>query len=159
MALDDVLRSAREYELRFHDPDLPTAPARELAVLCCMDSRIDLFALLGLQVGEAHVIRNAGGLASDDAIRSLSLSQHLLATREVLVVQHTRCGLMSTTDEEFARRLPEPPPWRPGAFADLEASVRGAVHALRESPYLPHRDAIAGCAYDVDTGRLSVVER
>ena len=156
-ANDELLDNARTYAARFHDRGLPTAPARHLAVLCCMDSRIDLFAVLGLRVGESHVIRNAGGLATDDAIRSLSLSQHLLGTREVMVIQHTRCGLASTSDEEFLARLPEPPPWSPGAFTDVETSVRETVAALRATPFLPHRDAIRGFVFDVDAGELREV--
>ena len=156
-ANDELLDNARTYAARFHDRDLPTAPARHMAVLCCMDSRIDLFAVLGLRVGESHVIRNAGGLATDDAIRSLSLSQHLLGTREVMVIQHTRCGLASTSDEEFLARLPEPPPWSPGAFTDVETSVRETVAALRATPFLPHRDAIRGFVFDVDAGELREV--
>jgi carbonic anhydrase len=156
-ANDELLDNARTYAARFHDRDLPTAPARHMAVLCCMDSRIDLFAVLGLRVGESHVIRNAGGLATDDAIRSLSLSQHLLGTREVMVIQHTRCGLASTSDEDFLALLPEPPPWSPGAFTDVETSVRETVSALRETPFLPHRDAIRGLVFDVDAGELREV--
>jgi carbonic anhydrase len=157
MNADELLDNARTYQARYHTPGLPTRPARELAVLCCMDSRIDLFAVLGLRVGEAHVIRNAGGLATDDAIRSLSLSQHLLGTREVLVVQHTRCGLAATTDEDFLDSLPEPPPWTPGAFTDVEESIGRSVATLRETPFLPHRDAVRGFVYDVDTGELREV--
>jgi carbonic anhydrase len=154
MNADELLHNARTYEARFHTPDLPTRPARELAVLCCMDSRIDLFAVLGLRVGEAHVIRNAGGLVTDDAIRSLALSQHLLGTREVLVIHHTRCGLEATEDEEFIARLPERPPWVPGGFTDVDESVRDALAVLRATPFLPHRDAVRGFVYDVDTGEL-----
>jgi len=119
-----------------------------------MDSRLAIFGLLGLEIGDAHVIRNAGGLATDDAIRSLALSQHLLGTRDIIVVQHTRCGLHSTTDEDFIALLPETPPWTPGAFTDLEANLRSTVEALRSSPFLPHTRSVRGTIYDVDTGEL-----
>lgn len=122
-----------------------------------MDSRLDLFALLGLRVGEAHVIRNAGGLATDDAIRSLALSQHLLGTRSIRVVQHTRCGLMSTDDEAFAAKIGRPVPWPLGAFADLDENVRRTVATIRTSPYLVATGDVTGFAYDVDTGELREV--
>jgi len=140
---------------------MPAQPARKVAVLTCMDARIDPLALLGMGLGDAHVIRNGGGLASDDAIRSLALSQHLLGTEEVVVIQHTKCGLLQVTDEEFARRLEETagqrPQWTAGAFTDLEANVRAAVEKLRQSPFLPHPN-VRGCIYEVETGRLREVE-
>lgn len=135
-------------------------PARKLAVLTCMDARLDPAAILGFGPGDAHVIRNAGGLASDDAIRSLSLSHHLLGTEQVVVVQHTDCGLLKTTDEQFAQRLEDDcgqrPTWRAEAFTDLEQSVRTAVTQLRESPFLPHAN-IRGYVYDVETKELREV--
>jgi carbonic anhydrase len=139
---------------------MPAPPAQKVAVLTCMDARIDPLALLGMGLGDAHVIRNGGGLAGDDAIRSLALSQHLLGTEEVVVIQHTECGLLKVTDEEFAERLEETagqrPEWTAGAFTDLEASVRAAVEKLRESPFLPHPN-VRGYVYEIETGRLREV--
>jgi carbonic anhydrase len=139
---------------------MPAPPARKVAVLTCMDARIDPLALLGMGLGDAHVIRNGGGLAGDDAIRSLALSQHLLGTEEVVVIQHTDCGLLKVTDEEFAGRLEETagqrPEWTAGAFTDLEASVRATVEKLRESPFLPHSN-VRGYVYEIETGRLREV--
>ena len=136
-------------------------PAKKLAVLACMDARFDPAALLGFGPGDAHVIRNAGGLASDDAIRSLSLSQHTLGTEEIVVIQHTDCGLLRVTDEQFAQHLEDHcgrrPEWRAGAFTDLEAGVRSAVTRLRESPFLLHPN-VRGYVYDVETEELRPVE-
>jgi carbonic anhydrase len=140
----------------------PPIPRRKLAILACMDTRLDPLAALGLGVGDAHVIRNAGGVATDDAIRSLALSQHMLGTTAIAVMGHTDCGLSKTTDDEFADRLEahagERPPWRALAFADLEDSVRSSVAALSSSPFLPHRDAVRGYVLEVETGRLREVD-
>lgn len=139
--------------------EVPNEP--RVAVLACMDARLEPREALGLERGEAHVIRNAGGVVSDDAIRSLSISQHLLGTREVVVVQHTDCGMLKVTDDEFRRRLSddagEEPPWPIHSFADLEASVRESVRAIRESPFLPSRESVRGFVYEVETGRLREV--
>jgi carbonic anhydrase len=154
-----VFSANRRYAERFHDADLPTRPARRLAVLCCMDSRIDLFAVLGLRNGDAHIVRNAGGLVTEDAIRSLALSHWALGTESILVIQHTRCGLHGLDEQALRARLrdearAEPPSF--GAFADLRASVEKGVERLRESPLFAGV-AVAGAVYDVDTGRLSRV--
>lgn len=140
------------------DPgSMPAPPARKVAVLTCMDARIDPLALLDMGLGDAHMIRNAGGLAGDDAIRSLALSQHLLGTEEVIVIQHTDCGLLKVTDEEFAQRLEDSagqrPEWRAQAFTDLEQNVRETVEKLRQSPFLPHPNA-RGYVYELESGRL-----
>lgn len=136
----------------------PAAPKKKLAVLACMDARLDPAPLLGFERGDAHVIRNAGGVASDDAVRSLAISQHMLGTEEIAVIQHTKCGMTSITDDEFAGRMEqhagERPPWPVHSFADLEESVRETVEALRASPFLARTDAIRGYVYDVDTGEL-----
>jgi carbonic anhydrase len=135
-------------------------PARKVAVVACMDSRMPLFGLLGLDVGDAHVIRNAGGVVTEDTIRSLTISQHLLGTREIVLVHHTDCGLQSTDDVSFADLVEQAtgrrPPWAARAFTDVEADVRESVRLLQESPYLLS-DQVRGTVYDVDTGRLREV--
>jgi carbonic anhydrase len=137
--------------------ELGSRPRRGLAVLTCMDARIDPLALLGLQHGDAHVIRNAGGLASDDAIRSLSVSQRVLGTDEVIVVMHQGCGLLGASDEDFAIALAADgasPPWRLGAFADLDAALLENVERLRNAPELPARHRIRGFVFDPASGLL-----
>jgi carbonic anhydrase len=139
----------------------PASPRRKLAVLTCMDARIDPARLLGLVEGDAHVIRNAGGVVTDDALRSLSISQHLLGTWEVMLILHTDCGLLTFTDEEFAQRLEREtgsrPEWRAHAFADLEQGVRDGVERIRACPFVPRRDKVRGFVYEVETGRLREV--
>jgi len=137
---------------------LPAAPARKLAVVTCMDARIDPFELLGLRLGDAHVIRNAGGVVTEDAIRSLSISQRKLGTEEVVLIQHTGCGLLTFTDEEYAAELEadtgERPGWQAHAFADLERSVRDGVERIRSSPFVPSTATVRGLVYEMETGRL-----
>ena len=141
--------------------DVGRIPARALAVLTCMDCRIDVYAVLGLRSGDAHVIRNAGGIVTEDMLRSLVVSQRRLNTRSVMVVQHTDCGMLTITDEQFAAELTEAagqaPDWRAGAFDDLDDSVRRGVRALRASPFLPHAEDVRGFVYDVATGELREV--
>jgi carbonic anhydrase len=136
-------------------------PARKLAVLACMDARLDPVELLGLEAGDAHVIRNAGGVASDDALRSLAISQHLLGTEEIVLIHHTDCGMLRITDEEFASKLEDETGERPGwpvhAFDDLEGSVRDSVDRIRSSPFVPNTDRVRGFVYEVETGRLREV--
>src|SRR3712207_5400774 len=158
---DDLLENAARYAEDFGAGGLATAPRRRLAVLSCMDSRIDLFSLLGLEQGEAHVIRNAGGLATEDAIRSLALSQTLLDTREIFVIQHTQCGLNAPSDdvlrERMRKRAGDAPHWPLGAFADVEENVRQSLQRLRSSPYLVS-SSVRAFVYDVETGKLNEVE-
>lgn len=160
-AIDGCLERAERYASRFDKGDLAPAPAREIAVVTCMDARLDPAALLGLEEGDAHVIRNAGGIVTEDVLRSLSLSQCVLGTREVMVIQHTLCGLLASSDEILADAIERAAGVRPSfaleSFEDLEAEVRGSVARLRESPLLPHRDAIRGFVYEVETGRLREV--
>ncbi len=141
---------------------MSAVPSRKLAIVCCMDARLDPIALFGLEAGDAHVIRNAGGVITDDVIRSLAMSQHLLDTEEIAVVQHTDCGAMKITDDEFARRLEadagERPPWSPATFRDLEASVRSGIKALRRSPFIPRTDAVRGYVFEIESGSLREVE-
>jgi len=136
-------------------------PRRAVAVLTCMDARIDPAALLGLEPGEAHVLRNAGTAVTDDMIRSLALSQRLLGTREVMVIKHTGCGMQGLDEAELRRQLTEAagaePGWAIESFEDLDAAVREAMRRVRESPFLAHRDRVRGFVYDVDTGRLREV--
>src|ERR1700730_13618174 len=142
---DDMLMVARARASELAAPGLSPKPRRKVAVLSCMDTRIDLFPMLDLARGDAHIIRNAGGLASDDAIRSLSVSQRLLGTEEVVVVMHHGCGLMGASSDDFARPLSADgarPTWRLGAFEDLEAELRRTLERLRMAPELPFRDRI-----------------
>ena len=133
-------------------------PARHLAVVACMDSRLDVFGALGLDLGEAHVIRNAGGIVSDDVIRSLAISQRRLGTVEIILIQHTDCGMLQITDDGFRRELQAAtgvaPPFAIESFTDLDGNVRQSLERLRNSPFLAHRDRIRGFVYEVDTGAL-----
>src|SRR4051794_35724169 len=160
-ATDQLIENTRSYAARFSRGALPLPPARKVAVLACMDARLDPARALGLNEGDAHVIRNAGGAVTDDAIRSLSISQLLLGTEEIVLIQHTNCGMQMFTDEELAERLEEHagtrPPWNAEAFDDLEQNLRDSMKKLRETPFLLKRGAVRGFIYDVETGRLSEV--
>jgi carbonic anhydrase len=138
------------------------APSRRLAVVACMDARLNLFGLLGLREGDAHLIRNAGGVVTDDVIRSLAISQRKLGTREIVLVHHTDCGMLTFTDDQFRQELEDEvgirPPWAAEAFRDLDADVRQSMARVRTSPYLLHRDAVRGFVYEVETGRLREVD-
>ncbi len=142
---------------------LPARPATGIAVVACMDARLDVYSALGLADGDAHVIRNAGGVVTDDVIRSLIISQRLLGTTEVMLIHHTDCGMMSFTDDEVKNQIEAEtgrrPPFPLGAFPDLEASVRESIKLIQDSPYLPDRDTVRGFIYDVDTGHLHEVTR
>lgn len=142
-------------------PDLSSRPGRKVAVLSCMDTRIDLYAMLGLERGDAHIIRNAGGLVTDDAIRSLSISQRVLGTEEIVVVMHDRCGLRGASEDEFARQLATDgvlPSWRVGAFDDVEATLRHGLDRLRSSRELRARDRVRGFVFDPESGELREVQ-
>src|SRR5215469_2821995 len=156
---DEMLAHNEKYAERFDLGHLETPPARKLVILTCMDSRMDLEQLLGLRVGDAHMIRNAGGLATEDAIRSLLLSTHLLGTRSIAIIQHTECGLMSVTDEEFRWRLSastgkDASHLQFYAFRDLDQNVREQVGRLRQNPFLPKQIEVRGFVYDVKSGQL-----
>jgi carbonic anhydrase len=158
---DDMLAVARSRVEKLAAPGLSPTPRRKVAVLACMDSRIDLFPMLGLERGDAHVIRNAGGLATDDAIRSLSVSQRKLGTEEIVVVMHDGCGLHGASEDEFARALAADgvvPSWRLGAFDDVEATLRHSLLRLRSSLELPLRDRIRGFVFNPETGVLREIE-
>jgi len=139
----------------------PATTERRVAVVACMDARLDVYRVLGLGDGEAHVIRNAGGVVTDDVLRSLTISQRKLQTTEVVLLHHTKCGMATFDDDEFVAELAadtgQPPTWAPGAFADTEQDVRESLAAVRACPFLPHTDAVRGFVYDVDTGALSEV--
>lgn len=161
-AIDELLK--RNYELGNVVPgDRSSAkPSLQVAILTCMDSRIRVFEIFGLKQGEAHVLRNAGGVVTDDAIRSLALSQRKLGTREVLLVHHTNCGLEMVTEDDFKDELEADtglrPTWAVEAFRQVEQSVRGSMARLRRSPFIPHTDKIRGFVYDVHTGELREVD-
>ena len=158
---DDLLQHNLEYARTFDQGGLPTEPARRLAVVACMDSRIDLFAVLGLHNGEAHIIRNAGGVVTDDVIRSLIISQRLLNTTEILVLQHTRCGLYCMDESSLRRRLLSDTGLTPHfafeSFDNLEGNLRQSLARLRASPFIAKDMPASGVIYDVDTGRLREV--
>ena len=157
--IDRMLAANEAWAERFPG-SRPVRPARRVAIVACMDSRMPLFQMLGLEVGDAHVIRNAGGVITEDTIRSLTISQHLLGTREVMLVHHTECGLQSTDDVSFADRIEQAtgrrPPWAARAFTDAEADVRESIRLVQESPYLLST-SVRGAVYDVETGRLREV--
>jgi carbonic anhydrase len=157
---DEMLEAAAARAGELAVPGLSPRPRRRVAVLACMDTRIDPLAMLGLERGDAHIIRNAGGLVTDDAIRSLSVSQRLLGTEEVVVVMHTGCGLHGASEDEFARALLADgvhPGWRLGAFEDLEATLGHGLERLRRSPELPVREHIRGFIFDPESGTLREV--
>lgn len=157
---DELLRSNEAYARSFTKGNLPLPPSKEIAVVACMDARLDVHKILGLQEGDAHVIRNAGGVVTDDAIRSLVISQRLLGTREVILVHHTDCGMVTFTDDQVKRQIEEEvgirPPFALEAFPDLERDVLQSIARIKASPFIPHKD-VRGFIYDVRTGRLREV--
>jgi carbonic anhydrase len=158
---DDMLAAAATRSDELAAPGLSPRPRRKVAVLACMDTRIDLFPMLGIERGDAHIIRNAGGLVTEDAIRSLSASQRLLGTEEIVVVMHEGCGLHGASEDEFASKLRADgvlPTWRLGAFEDVEATLRDSLTRLRTTPELPVRDHVRGFVFDPEDGTLREVE-
>ena len=157
---DQLLENNEKYAAGFTGP-LPLPPAKHVAVLACMDARLDVHDLLGLDEGDAHVIRNAGGVATDDAIRSLAISQRLLGTREIVLIHHTDCGMLTFTDDEFKAGIQEEtglkPAWSAEAFDDVSADVRQSLRRITANPFVPHRDQVRGFVFDVATGRLDEV--
>ena len=160
-ATDDLLANNAEYAASFSGP-LPMPPGKGVAVLACMDARLDVYRLLGLQEGEAHVIRNAGGVVTDDAIRSLTISQRLLGTTEVVLVHHTDCGMLTFTDDVFKADIESDtgikPHWSAEAFSDLEQDVRQSIARIKTSPFVPNKDSVRGFVFDVGTGKLTEVK-
>jgi carbonic anhydrase len=159
-ATDDLLANAEAYAAGFTKGDLPLPPARKVAVVACMDARLNPYGLLGLSEGDAHVIRNAGGVITDDAIRSLAISQRLLGTEEIVIIEHTGCGMLTFTDDEFKRAIQDDvgikPTWAAEAFPDLEENVRQSVARVTASPFIPRKN-VRGFIYEVETGRLREV--
>jgi carbonic anhydrase len=159
---DELLSNAQQYAANFDKGELPLPPARKIAVLACMDARLNPYALLGLQEGDAHVIRNAGGVVTDDEIRSLAISQRLLGTEEIILIHHTDCGMLTFTDDEFKRSVQDDtgikPEWAAEAFGDLDEDVRQSIARIRASPFIPNKDSVRGFVYEVETGRLREVD-
>jgi carbonic anhydrase len=158
---EELLRNAESYAETFDRGDLPLPPAKRVAVLACMDARLNPYGLLGLSEGDAHVIRNAGGVVTDDEIRSLSISQRLLGTEEIILIHHTDCGMLTFGDDDFRREVQQDtgikPEWAAEAFDDLEEDVRQSIARIKNSPFIPNKDHVRGFVYDVNTGRLSEV--
>ena len=160
-ATDDVLKNNAQYAEGFDKADLPLPPALNMAVVACMDARLDTHKLLGIQEGDAHVIRNAGGVVTDDVIRSLVISQRLLGTREVVLIHHTDCGMLTFRDDDVKDAIQADTGLRPSfameAFGNLEGDVRQSIARIKASPFVPAKDQIRGFIYDCATGRLSEV--
>jgi len=159
---DDLLRNAEEYAASFDKGDLPLPPAKGVAVVACMDARLIPTRVLGLEEGDAHVIRNAGGVVTDDEIRSLAISQRLLGTTEIILIHHTDCGMLTFTDDEFKRSVQDDtgikPEWAAEAFSDLDEDVRQSIARIQASPFIPSKDSVRGFVYEVETGKLREVD-
>ena len=160
-ATDELLQNNEAYAASFDKGDLPLPPAKKVAVVTCMDARLNPYVMLGLREGDAHVIRNAGCVVTDDEIRSLAISQRLLGTEEVIVIHHTDCGMLTFKDDDFKAQIQADtgikPPWSAEAFADLDEDVRQTVARIKVSPFIPKKDAVRGFVYEVETGRLREV--
>ncbi len=160
-ATDELLANNERYAASFDKGDLPLPPAKKVAVVACMDARLHPYAILGLQEGDAHVIRNAGGVVTDDEIRSLAISQRLLGTEEIILIHHTDCGMLTFSDDEFKAQVQSDtgikPEWAAEAFSDLDQDVRQSIARIEASPFIPNKDSIRGFVYEVETGRLREV--
>jgi len=160
--LEEMIATARLHAAGNRVAGLTAAPALHLAFVACMDSRIDVFTMFGLSTGDAHVLRNAGGIVTDDMIRSLAISQRMLGTRQIIIIQHTGCGLLHVSDDDFAdsleRETGERPRWKAGGFEDVEDNVRRSMAAVRTSPFIPYTGEVFGFVYDLDTPRLVEVD-
>ena len=157
-----LLRNNDAYARSFAGAGLPSPPAMKVAIVACMDARLDPARALGLSEGDAHVIRNAGGVVTDDVIRSLAISQHLLGTDEIVLLHHTDCGMQKFTDDEFAQTLERSsghrPPWPARSFADAETDVRDSIRLITESPFIARKGGVRGFVYEVETGRVREVQ-
>jgi carbonic anhydrase len=157
---DEYLANNERYAAAFSGP-LPMPPGKGMAVVACMDARLNVYDILGLAEGEAHVIRNAGGVVTDDAIRSLAISQRLLGTHEIILIHHTDCGMLTFTDDEFKAAIADEtgikPPWAAEAFRDLDSDVLQSIRRIKSSPFIPHTEDVRGFVFDVATGRLTEV--
>jgi carbonic anhydrase len=158
---DDLLTNAARYASAFDKGDLPLPPARGVAVVACMDARLNPYGLLGLAEGDAHVIRNAGGVITADQLRSLAISQRLLGTTEIVLIHHTDCGMVTFTDDDFKASIEAEvgikPPWAAEAFADVDADVRQSIQRVLSDPFIPVKDSVRGFVYEVETGKLREV--
>ncbi len=158
---DDLLENATRYADTFDKGDLPLPPAKHLAVVACMDARLNVYGLLGLSEGDAHVIRNAGGVVTQDELRSLAISQRLLATTEIILIHHTDCGMLTFTDDGFRQSIEQEtgvkPTWAAEAFTDLDADVRQNIARIKAETAIPHKESVRGFVYDVTTGKLREV--
>src|SRR3984957_2719850 len=157
---DELLANNARYAETFSG-SLPVPPSKHLAVVACMDARLNVYGILGLADGEAHVIRNAGGVITDDEIRSLAISQRLLGTTEIILIHHTDCGMLTFTDDGFKASIEKEtgikPSWAAEAFADLDDDVRQSIRRIKTSPFVPHTDSVRGFVFDVATGKLREV--
>ena len=158
---DQYLKNNEEYAARFTGP-LPLPPSKHVAVLACMDARLDVYRILGIQEGESHVIRNAGGVVTDDEIRSLAISQRLLGTTEIILIHHTDCGMLTFTDDDFKKSIQDEvgikPAWSAEAFSDLDEDVRQSLRRIQSSPFITATTSLRGFVFDVATGKLAEVK-
>ena len=159
--IDQLVENAESYAAEFDKRGLPLPPGRRVAILACMDARLNLYGLLGLSEGDAHVIRNAGGVVTDDEIRSLAISQRLLGTEEIMLIHHTDCGMLTFADDDFRQGIQREtgikPEWPAEAFDDLDEDVRQSIARIKASPFIPRTDSVRGFVYDVETGSLREV--
>ena len=158
---DELLQNNQQYASGFDKGELPLPPAKRLAAVACMDARLNVYKILGLEEGDAHVIRNAGGAVTDDVIRSLAISQRLLGTQEIVLIHHTDCGMLTFTDDEFRGQIEQEtgvrPAWAAEAFPELDADVRQSIARIQASPFIPDKDSVRGFVYEVESGRLREV--
>jgi carbonic anhydrase len=159
--IDELVDNAKTYASRFDRGELPLPPAKRVAIVACMDARLNPYGLLGLHEGDAHVIRNAGGVVTDDEIRSLAISQRLLGTEEIMLIHHTDCGMLTFADDDFRRQVQEEtgikPEWAAETFNDLDEDVRQSIARIKASPFIPRKDQVRGFVYDVHSGELREV--
>ena len=159
--IDELVKNSEAYAAGFDKGDLPLPPAKRVAIVACMDARLNPHALLGLAEGDAHVIRNAGGVVTDDEIRSLAISQRLLGTKEIMLIHHTDCGMLTFGDDDFRRQVQDDtgikPEWPAETFTDLEEDVRQSIARIKASPFVPNKDNIRGFVFEVETGNLREV--
>jgi len=158
---DELLKNNEAYAASFDKGELPLPPAKKVAVVACMDARLNPYGALGLQEGDAHIIRNAGGVVTEDEIRSLAISQRLLGTEEIILIHHTDCGMLTFTDDAFKQSIEEEtgikPQWSAESFSDLDTDVRQSVARIKASPFIPKTDSVRGFVYEVETGKLREV--
>lgn len=158
---EQLLKNNDDYAATFDKGHLPMPPRKQAAVLACMDARLNVYGILGLEEGDVHVIRNAGGVATDDAIRSLTISQRLLGTKEIILIHHTDCGMLTFTDDVLARQIQDEVGLKPRfaleSFPDLDEDVKQSIARIKASPFIPHSDQVRGFVYEVETGKLREV--